>query len=206
MALPYAAHLARTLLVHGRVKQWDADSLDVIATALARVTRLYVSESNADKPRELLDGEIQGATAKRGASTLLLKDGRTLSSVWIKRGDLRQAIGILKVVGIPELGSPTGENATVKQTAGAKSDRMTQLQAQLAELEALMDFPLPQVPADLANNLATSVARGAPHGAIANLAMRLIDALHDARSGGDEQNVRVMLARLRLALDEAEVS
>jgi hypothetical protein len=207
LALSHAAHLARTQLVRDRATQWDTDILDVIASALARVAPLYVSEPNGAKPRELLDGEIQGAAIQGGASTLLLKDGRALSGVEIKRADLRRAIALLKVAGIPELSSAHGQNGTTEQpSAPAKSGRMDHLRAQLAELEALMDFPVPQVPVDLANNLAISLARSAPLGRIANLAMRFIDALQEAHSGGDRQNVRVVLASLRAALYEAEQS
>ena len=64
---------------------------------------LYVQDALAGSPRQLMEAELEGAKVKRGATVLALKDGRSLSGVSLKRAELRQAIAILKAVGVPEL-------------------------------------------------------------------------------------------------------
>ena len=120
----------------------------------------------------------------------------------IKRADLRQAIAILKAVGIPELAprrkpEPPGVAPT--------SDRRSELRATLVELELLLRLPLLVAQVERANRLIVAMARNAPDGRIANLAMRLMSTLHETRADdtarGDSR-IAVLLARLRAMLEE----
>src|SRR5687768_6703928 len=107
LALSVAAHLARTQLVSDPLAIYDSqhltDMIDIVAAAIAKVAPLYVQDPGSGTLRQLTESELEGATVKRSATNLVLRDGRTLSSVSLKRVDLRQAIAILKAVGIPEL-------------------------------------------------------------------------------------------------------
>lgn len=202
LALAVAAHLARTQLVPDPLKVYDAqymsDMLDVIGNALARVAPLYVRDVNGKEPRQLVESELDGARVKRGATVLALRDGRALSAVSVKRADLRQAIAILKAVGIPELARDTLEAA-----APQPPDRWTELRARMAEIDRLLRPPFVTEQLERASGLMVSIARGAPQGRVSHMAMRLMSAVHDARArqAADDDQVRIMLARLRAALD-----
>lgn len=206
LALPVAAHLARTQLVPDPLSVYDArhlaDTLDAVAGALARVAPLYVQDPTTGSTRELAPGEVDGASAQRGATLIVLKDGRTLSSVSMKRADLRQAIAILKAVGVPELRPAPAKDLPRPKAAPP------QLFAHLAALEALLHPPLISPQVEKANALAVAIAREARHGRVANLAMQLVSAVHEARSGGEGdaegRRVAVALARLRAALEETK--
>jgi hypothetical protein len=202
LALAVAAHLARTQLIPDPLTPYDgqhmSETIDVVANALARVVPLYVNDPKAGAPRELLDSEREGATIKRGATLVVLRDGRTLSSVSIRRGDLRQAIAILKATGVPEL----VRRAPPPSAPEPAHDRRAEFSAHLVQLEKLLQPSLPPEHYERCNRLLIAMARGAPHGRIANLAMRLMSAVHDARGSGPE--VRVLMARLRAAVQEDE--
>lgn len=204
LALSVAAHLARTQLVPDPLNSYDAqhllESVTAIANALVRVTPLYVAGANDRELRQLGDAELQGARVDHGATSLVLRDGRTFASVSIKRGDLRQAIAILKNVGIPELATRIGQQHGNASKA-LPPDRFVKLRADLDELEELLRPPLSSAQSERANRLAIAMARSAPDGRISNLAMLLVSAVHDARNGGDEGKVRLMLARLRSAVE-----
>jgi hypothetical protein len=204
LALAVAAHLARTQLVPDPLSVYDgqhmSDMVDAVANALARVAPLYVQDASLGTARELAQAELAGAAVRRGATVLMLKDGRTLSSVSIKRTDLRQAIAILKAVGVPGLTPrPPQEQPAPKADA-------PQIVAQLAELELLLSPPLVTPQLDKAATLAVALARHARQGRVANLAMQLVSAVHEARSQSlaETQRVSLALARLRAAVEEAE--
>jgi hypothetical protein len=195
LSLAVAAHLARTQLVPDPLTVYDAqhlaDMLDAVGNALARVAPLYVQEVAGGDPRPLLEGELQGARVRRGATLLALRDGRNLSAVSVRRADLRQAIAILKAVGIPELRLRAGREAP-KAAAPANGERLLE---ELRELEAA----LPE-DAARANRLLVSLARRAAAGQIANLAMQLMSALHDGR------DPEPLLAALRAAVEQTAKS
>jgi len=209
LALSVAAHLARTQLVPEPLRVYGgqdlSELLDVVARAIAKVVPLYVQDPQAGSPRELSQDELQGAEVRRGATLLVLKDGRTLSSVTIKRGDLRQAVAILKTIGIPELKLPREKSAAPPPPPPERIDAL----ARLAEIEALLRPPLVAAQVAKANALAVSLARHAPQGNVANLAMQLVSAVHETRAAGeapDAKRLEVALARLRAALEETAAS
>jgi hypothetical protein len=205
LALSLAAHLARTQLVRDPLATYDAqrnrELLNTIGDALARTARLYVVEVKGAQPQELTQAELEGARAKNGATLLVLKDGRTLSGVSVKRGDLQEAIAILKAVGIGESGAAEPGQANATGPERAASARIEELRRLVGELEALLAFPLLPGQVKRANGVAISIARRAPEGRISNLAMHLVSAVHDACRGEDANKVRIMLGRLRAAVE-----
>jgi len=206
LALSVAAGLARTQLVPDPLMAYDAlhitGTLNLVGGALARVAPLYVRETKTGAVRELSQDELQGAEVRSGALLLVLKDGRTLSSVSIKRADLRQAIAVLKTIGIPELRLPLPKETPVA------SPEPPSLAGQLTELEALLHAPLIAPQTEKANAIAVAIARQAREGRIANLAMQLVSAIYAARDADESEARRVplALARLRDALDSEHTS
>jgi hypothetical protein len=204
IALSVAAGLARTQLSPDPLKVYDAqhlsELLDVIARALVRVAPVYVRDVPEAEPRPLSAEEQEGASIKRGATVMVMKSGRSFSSLTMKRGDLRQAIAVLKAVGIPEL---TVARPHEEPARGAVEDPMAALLKMLDEVEALLRPPLVAAQLEQANRLALSMARRAPQGRISNFAMQLMSCLHDAR-GEDTlpEKCSVLLARLRAALED----
>ncbi len=206
LALGLAAHLARSELVPDPPVGHDAlqiaDTLNRVGWALARVAPLDVHEAPGAEPRELAPAELEGAAVLQGATLVLLKNGRKLSRVTIKRADLRQAIAILKGVGAHRIAGHLPK-APPAPPAIAPRDALAVLAGRVTELEALLRPPYAPGPLEIANRLVTSIARDAADGRIANRAMQLISALHESRS--DVQlpgGVPLALARLRLALEE----
>lgn len=210
LGLSVAAHLARTQLVPDPLAPYDgqhlSEMLDTVANALARVAPLHVQDVKGGAPRLLTEADLEGARIKRGATLIVLKDGRSLSGVSIKRADLRQAIAILKAVGIQELtrNGKEPEPAKVEEPR----DRLAMLRAELAHIESLLRPPLMPAQFDQANSAIVSIARNAPQGRISNVAMQLMSAVHEARSAengdADAERIHLGLARLRAAIQDAE--
>ena len=206
VALSVAAHLARTQLIPDPLGACDAprlsETLDAVGNALARVAPLYVQDPQAGTPRQLLEDELQGAKVKSGATLLVLGDGRSLSAVSIKRADLRQAVAILKALGIQELLQP---RQPAQEPAAQTVELRADLRVKIAEVEQLLREPIVPAQAERANALLVAIARDARQGQIANLAMRLMSAVHEARDGAetDARQIGVMLARLRTVIEEA---
>ncbi|HEU4923931.1 MAG TPA: hypothetical protein VFT23_12755 [Burkholderiales bacterium] len=205
LALSVAAHLARTQLVPEPLAVYDSehlnDMIDMVARALAKVAPLYVRDASSAQPRELSAAELEGAVIDRAATLLTLKDGRNFSSVSIKRADLRQAVAVLKAVGIEEL-APGRKREQPPRTEAR--DRAAELRARVDEIEALLRPPLLSDQVECANRLIVRTARQAPDGRIANLAMRLMNVVQESK--GNEElpgGVQVALARLRTAVEEA---
>ncbi|HEX7220187.1 MAG TPA: hypothetical protein VF280_13325 [Burkholderiales bacterium] len=204
LALSVAAHLARTQLVPDPLNVYDAqhmsEMLDVVARALSRVAPIYVCDAAAADPRPLTPAELETATIRRSATILVLADGRSFSSATIKRLDLRQAIAILKTVGLEEL-QPRGKAAERRPD----EPKTQKLLAQLEEVECLLEPPLSPGHLERAGHHMISIAREAPHGRVANLAMRLMSALLESRGAHElPPSVRAELARLRAAVEDVQ--
>jgi hypothetical protein len=206
IGLSVAAGLARTQLIPEPGKVYDAqhlsESLNVVARGLAKVAQLYAS-TGVEDPRELTPAELEGAQIQRGATLVVLKDGRKLSTVSLKRVDLRQAVAILKTIGIQELVAPGSAPAPV---APAPEPQRIDPRATLAQIERLLTLPLVAPQVAEANTLAVALARSAPQGRIANLAMQLVSAVHEAHSEEtqDAGHLKMAMARLRDALEHEE--
>jgi hypothetical protein len=204
VSLAVAAHLARTQLIPDPLKVYDgqhlSDTLNIVAQALARTAALHVTDSQTGETRLLSSLELEGAIAQHGAIRLVLKDGRVLGTVSLRRADLRQAIAILKAVGLPEFTPPPPPESVEKPAADGTTEA---LHARFAEVEELLKPPLLPDQVTRAKAAAVWIARHAPQGRVANLAMQLMSALHETR-GIDEVpgGFRLALARLRAALHE----
>jgi hypothetical protein len=74
------------------------DLLTLAAYALARLAPIYVTGDDGAR-RALSDSEQNGALIQRGATVVLLADGRAFTQASVQRGDLRDAIAILKSTG-----------------------------------------------------------------------------------------------------------
>jgi hypothetical protein len=207
LGLAVAAHLARTQLVPDPLAVYDgqhlSDMLNVVAVALARTAPMYVMDAATGEPRPLAPGELEGAAAKASATILVLKDGRNLAGVSIRRADLRQAIAILKAVGVPELTprAPVSPNTTSKPDPAQVQQTLLAL---LDGVEEMLNPPLIPSQMERAKNAALFIARQTTDGRTANLAMQLMSALQESRG---YENVpggyRMALARLRAALQRA---
>jgi hypothetical protein len=213
LALSVAAHLARTQLAPEPLKLYDGqhldDTLNGVALALARTAPLYALDPHTRQPRQLTPNELAGVSPRRGATQLVLNDGRVLGGVFMRRADLRQAIAVLKACGLREFAPQFAaaiEQAQARRGAAASAPtRPTpdELLARLAEVEALLMPPLLSTQVDRAKAGALWIARNAPHGRIANLAMQLMSALQDKRDAEDiPGGYRMALARLRAALEQ----
>jgi hypothetical protein len=203
LALSVAAHLARTQLVPEPLAVYDtqhlAEMVDIVALALARVAPLYVRDLG--QPRELNGAELEGAAIRGGATVLTLRDGRTFSSVTMRRADLRQAIAILKAVGVAEIAPlPKAPQPLPSQ----EHDRAAKLRACVAEVEALLHPPVLPGHVERANRLLIRAARQASDGNVANLAMRLMSLVQESKDEDEmPDSVRVAVVSLRTAVDES---
>jgi len=204
VSLAVAAHLARSQLVPEPLKAYDgqhlAEMLDVMAQALTRSAALHQIDAQTGLTRELSPAELEGAVARRGATELVLKDGHTLSGVSVKRADLRQAIALLHTIGVPELAAAPPPAVAGKPVVNANGEA---LRARLAEVENLLQPPLLPAQVERAKAGAVWIARHAPQGRVANLAMQLMSALHESQGDDDVPGgFRMALARLRAAFEE----
>ena len=205
LSLAVAAHLARTQLVPEPLKLYDSqhlgEMLNIVAQALARTAPLQITDAASGEKRALGALDLEGAVAKRGATALVLKDGRTLTGVSVRRSDLRQAIAILKAVGIPEL---TPAPAAAPKPGANGNGGTEALRARFAEVDRLLTPPLLPAQVEQAKAGAVWIARHAPHGRVANLAMQLMSSLQETRSTEEiPGGFRLALARLRAALEES---
>jgi hypothetical protein len=117
---------------------------------------------------------------------------------------LRQAIAILKAVGLPEPNPHRPAHADMASTP--KPDAVATQQALvnlLAEMEEILKPPVLPAQLERAKSAAVFIARHTPHGRVANLAMQLMSALHESRGYEDVPGgYRMALARLRAAVLE----
>ena len=122
------------------------------------------------------------------------------SSASIKRADLRQAIVILKAVGVDEL-APRRKPDEPPRTE--TRDRAAEMRERVAQIEKLLRPPLHAEQIEWANRLIVSTARQAPDGRVANLAMRLMSVVQES-NGADEPSadLQAALVRLRTAVEE----
>jgi len=189
LSLTVAAHLARVQLVSNPLARYDAEHIiqmvELVAGALVKVAPLYVSGEAGATPREIRAAELEGATVGQGGALLVLKDGRMLSGISIKRGDLRHAIAVLRSVGVPGL-----EQRERKPALAPSPDPLQMLE----RIEALTRQAGP--PREL-NALLATLARHAADERVANLALQLMSALHES----NDDRVVLALAQLRTVLN-----
>lgn len=203
IALSLAAHLARSQLVRDPLARYDTqhlfEMLDAVAYALLKSARLHVRELDDTAPRELTPSELEGAAVLEGGRFVLLANGQKLSTVSILRSELRQAIAVLRTLGVPEL------RIAPQKALAARRAEPPDVAACLDELEELLRPPLLSPQLECANRILILLARHAKGAQIANLAMQLMSALYDSR-GNDaiSESVPILLARLGMALRQSE--
>jgi hypothetical protein len=97
------------------------------------------------------------------------------------------------------------------KTEGSRMSKadLNLLLASVKEMEELLQFPTVPGHVKKADKLALLIARNAPNGRIANLAMRAINEAHALRSGAlplraDRTKLNQTLWHLRLAIQEAK--
>jgi hypothetical protein len=118
LALATAASIAyRQLTLAPQAGFYDAEHLSatlcVIAQALAKAAPIYLTEGDT-AARPLTDGELQGAIITRGATRLTLKDGRVFSKLSMRRGDMWDAITLLRAAGM-QVAEPVAQPAPGKE-------------------------------------------------------------------------------------------
>jgi len=74
--------------------------LNTVAHALMRAAPLYVADADGGERRTLSEADLDGASVRRGATLLVLADGRSFRYVSLLRDDLRSAIAILARTGV----------------------------------------------------------------------------------------------------------
>jgi hypothetical protein len=82
------------------------DVLNMAALALIRIAPVYLIDPATQERRRLSDAELLDAQVTRGASALVLADGRTVKDLSLLRSDLSTALTILKGTGLKAF-SPT---------------------------------------------------------------------------------------------------
>jgi hypothetical protein len=202
VAMSVAAGLARAQLVPNPVGVYDArhlsEMLELMATAISRVAPVYAMNIRTGELRRLTGDELDGAAFQQGATALVLRDGTTVASVSVTRGDLRHAVAVLKTIGFqPE---PQARKADARPPAPAS------FAVPLTELVQLLRLPLAPAYIDKVNRLAMEIARAASSGPVVNHAMQLISALHHARVQGHARSntVDAALAALQQAIQKAQ--
>jgi hypothetical protein len=109
--LPLAVAAAITyhnLTAPQRPQFYDGEHLSEVLTrvaqALVQVAQVYALDEATQERRPLTDGEQ--AEVRRGATIVLLADGRRLTDVTIRRHDLRDAIAALRAKGFAVTRAP----------------------------------------------------------------------------------------------------
>jgi hypothetical protein len=92
------------------------DVLNAVARALSQVAPIYVTDPETRDRRRLRDADLFGARFCRGASVLVLADGRSFTGLTILRSDLRPAISILRATGLKAFASTPTAGPTAKPT------------------------------------------------------------------------------------------
>ena len=104
IALSVAAALAHRQLSPERRAFYDVEHysevLNRAAQALIRVAQVHVGNGDGSAPRPLSPSELDGALVRRGATVLVLADGRLFRRLSVLREDLRGAITILRRAGL----------------------------------------------------------------------------------------------------------
>ena len=204
-AQPRAAPPARTQLLPEPGKAYDAqhlsETLNLVAPRSPRwrssTSRIRTTGSAA---RARAGRSSRARTIQRGATVLVLKDGRTLSAVSMKRADLRRRSRSSRRSAFRSCARRR------RKTRRRRSPSRPQLLAPLAEIERLLRAADRAVGRDARTRSPCRSRAMRAAGSIANLAMQLVSAVHETSGKGEagDGRVAVALARLRTALEEEE--
>jgi hypothetical protein len=110
VALSVAAGLAHRQLAAQPAKFYDVEHysevMNLVAQALLRVAQVYVADAYGGERRALGEADLIGARVRRGATLLVLADGRSFRHLSLERDDLRNAITILSSSGVHAFSAP----------------------------------------------------------------------------------------------------
>jgi hypothetical protein len=79
--------------------------LNMAAQALISAAPVWITDPDTGERRRLTEAELIDARVTRGASVLVLADGRRLKNVSVLRRDLGAAIKLLKAAGLKAFSS-----------------------------------------------------------------------------------------------------
>lgn len=99
------------------VEHFD-EVLNQVGQALIRLAPVFTIEPDGREPRRLEEAELFEARVIRGASALVLADGRRFNDLSIQRADLAGAITILRSTGVKSFLSTPPEQ---KNSQGSES-------------------------------------------------------------------------------------
>jgi len=109
--LAVAAQLARIRLMPDAFRRYQRARLfallDAAAQALVRVAPIYMRDPASGRPLELAAWELQGAQVLEGGNRIVLRDGRILVELSMRRDDLADAIALLRRIGARGLTGPS---------------------------------------------------------------------------------------------------
>jgi hypothetical protein len=110
VALSVAAGLAHRQLAAQPAKFYDVEHysevMNLVAQALLRVAQVYVADASGGERRGLSEADLINARVRRGATLLMLADGRSFRHLWLLREDLRNGIAILASSGVHAFAPP----------------------------------------------------------------------------------------------------
>jgi hypothetical protein len=109
IGLSTASGIAYDQLAERKRGSYDVEHFNEIlnraAEALIRITPVFLIDPASGERRRLSDAELLAAQVTRGATALVLADGRTVKDLSLLRGDLTAAIKILKGTGLKAFSS-----------------------------------------------------------------------------------------------------
>ena len=104
-----AAGIAYDQLAKRKRGAYDAEHVNGVlnkaAQALISAAPIWVTDPDTGERRRLSDAELIDARVTRGATVLLLADGRKIKNPSLRRKDLGAAIQILKAAGVKAFSS-----------------------------------------------------------------------------------------------------
>ena len=104
IGLTTAAGIAYDQLAEKKRSFYDVEHfnevLNQVGQALIRLAPVFTIEGSGREPRRLEEAELFEARVIRGASALVLADGRRINDLSIQRADLAGAITILRSTGV----------------------------------------------------------------------------------------------------------
>ena len=86
--------------------------LDDIAHALSSVMPIYAADPDSGVPKEIPAFDLFDATFRRGAHVLVTAHGKEIRGLTVRRGDLNEAITLLKRAGFAIRNSSSNPQAT----------------------------------------------------------------------------------------------
>lgn len=104
ISLTTASGIAYDQLAQKLRSRYDTEHFNEVlnnaAQALITIAPVYITDAETRKRRRLTDAELINARVTRGATELILADGRSVKDLTLLRSDLHAALKILKGAGL----------------------------------------------------------------------------------------------------------